>query len=221
MSTGLELLPLALAASTAIALLSRRAGAGRLPLTAVATRLREEEPAIAALARCGTHRGAIHGLPHGDVDGTEVALTREADGTLSLLFDETVDETVARAVTLRLDQAYCAVLQERLVAELRARAGSLGYSVGDPTPGPGGGRMVSIVADDGAGATIGFRSDGSVSATTFGTVGTDCLPWIPVVEELTDSATSASSYTDDFFASTPRARSESAQAIEQALWARS
>lgn len=40
--------------------------------------------------------------------------------------------------------------------------------------------------------------DGSVTATTHNTRGTDCLPYIQVLEDLLDATTVDSAYTDDW-----------------------
>ena len=40
--------------------------------------------------------------------------------------------------------------------------------------------------------------DGSVTATTHNTRGTDCLPYIQVLEDLLDATTVDSAYTEDW-----------------------
>jgi hypothetical protein len=200
MSTGLELVPLALAAGVAVAAVRRRSGTRRESILAVDTRLRDESLLVEALRRCGSYTGAIEAAQHGVIGGTEIALSPAADGTWSALFEGSVPAETAQSATLTLDAAYCAVLAERLTDELRDRAQALGLSVSEPRPGPDGGRVVSITAGSGEGAVLGIGDGASLTATTFGSTGEACLPWIATVEHCGAARTVSSTYTPDFFA---------------------
>lgn len=217
MSTGLELIPLALAAGVAIAAVRRRTGRGREPIIGVDTRLRDENLLVAALHRCGQYSGVIDGLHHGVVDGTELALTPAADGTWSALFEGSLPAETAEAITLRLDGAYCTELAEQLTRQLRERAAEMGLSSSEPRPGPDGGALVSIQAESGEGAAVRIGPAGSLSATTFGSTGESCLPWIATVEHCSSATSVRSEYTADFFA-TGSIGHTTAQQAEQVLW---
>jgi hypothetical protein len=128
-STGLELIPLALAAAGAAGLIGARAQRSErlAAVTATAvltmpTRWRDEEIVIAGLRRLGTDPEQRDGVWAGSLMGVGIALTRRADGGYDAHFDAGTPVGHAQALIDTLDQAYCVELQYRLRGRILAEA---------------------------------------------------------------------------------------------------
>lgn len=139
MSTGLELIPLALAAAGAAGWIGtraqrseRRAATALTSATAVLTlptRWRDEEILVAGLRRLGADPEQRDGVWAGSVIGVGVALTRRDDGVYDAHFDARTPVGRAQAVVETLDEAYCVELQYRLRGRVLAEAPRRGMTL--------------------------------------------------------------------------------------------
>jgi hypothetical protein len=130
MSTGLELIPLALAAAGAAGLIGakahraeRRGALGSATAVAsFATRWRDEQLLVAGLSRLGAGPEQRQGAWAGSIGGLGVAFTRRADGVYDAHFDARTPATQARAVLDTIDRAYCVELQTQLRRQVLSEA---------------------------------------------------------------------------------------------------
>lgn len=130
MSTGLELIPLALAAAGAAGLIGAKARrtercapeSGATAVTSFTTRWRDEELLVAGLSRLGAGPEQQDGAWAGSIGGLGVAFTRRADGVYDAHFDARTPTTQAQSVLDTLDRAYCVELQTQLRRRVLAEA---------------------------------------------------------------------------------------------------
>ncbi|MFJ9966606.1 hypothetical protein [Streptomyces avermitilis] len=203
MSTGLELLPLALAAGAVVAAVHRhearsKAATGAQPIVSVDTRLRDEALLGQALASLGADEGWQGGYRYGRIGGAAVAFARSGQSTFTAFFDPGVSAETASALVRRLDAEYCAALRDRLVQGITARSRAQGLVASPPRPAPHGGYLVTVSERDGSGVELALADAGTVSAKTFGVRGAACLSWVPRVEALFEGRVLQSHYTQDF-----------------------
>ncbi|RBY84319.1 hypothetical protein [Blastococcus sp. TF02A-26] len=130
MSISLVLLPLAVAAATAIQdRMERRQEAGRLTCS-VDTRMRDGGLLAAALTDTGatvdaTERDGIR--VHWSA--TSAVFERDTAGIWSAHFSGDVDETTARERIIQIDRAYGRQVQAAVLARLRERAPAAGFTL--------------------------------------------------------------------------------------------
>lgn len=135
MSTGLELVPLALAAAGVLAAGSRRIeqrrSVGAASVLTLPTRLLDERLLVRALTRVADDAQKRDGVWCGSIGGTPLALTRRSDGGYDAHFDASLSIPQAEAALRELDAAYCAELQQGVYAQLVRHAPERGMSVVD------------------------------------------------------------------------------------------
>ncbi|MEU6536797.1 hypothetical protein [Streptomyces sp. NPDC047000] len=203
MSTGLELLPLALAAGAIVAAVrhheARSGIKAAAPIVCVDTRLRDEALLGRALAAVGADEGGHGGYHYGRIGGAAVAFARSGQSTFTAFFDPGVDAESAAHLVRQLDAAYCAALRDRLTEAIVARCRAQGLAVSPPRPAPQGGHLVTVTEHDGSGVELTLADTGTVSAKTFGVHGTACLSWAPRAEELTEGRVLHAHYTQDYY----------------------
>lgn len=121
MSTGLELLPLALAIGAAVGAM-RRNRAGPAPVLTVTTRLRDDALLVQALETVGGHFGVDDGVHHGRIGDVPVAVSRNPDGQFDVHLDPGVATDQAEGLVAMLDQSYGRQVQQQVYEKLLARA---------------------------------------------------------------------------------------------------
>jgi hypothetical protein len=130
MSTGLELLPLALAITAVVgAVRSMNNPANTAPMLTVKTRMRDHDVLGRALARCGQDFGVVEGMHMGAMGSLAVAFGADVDGTFIAFFDPKTEEGVATQLVEELDAAYCRCVQDDALRNLYANAGEYGLRV--------------------------------------------------------------------------------------------
>ncbi len=134
MSTGLELVPMALALGAVLA--ARRARIKPVTTDAglmvtIPTRMRDEGLLARSLQRTGEDCGIVDGVLAGAVDGLPIALRRTEDGTYDAHFAPDTAQERAQAAVEALDTAYCQDLQRDVHSRVVSSAPSLGLRVLD------------------------------------------------------------------------------------------
>jgi hypothetical protein len=132
MSVSLILIPVALAAATAIQARASR-GAGGGTICTVSTRMRDSALLGAALRETGAV--VTDGTDQVDAAwaGVEARFTRGADGVWTAHFRGDVDEARAVGIVQRLDAAYGRQVQAAVVERLRDRAPAAGLRLESET----------------------------------------------------------------------------------------
>lgn len=149
MSTGLELVPIALAAGTVLA--ARRARARQAPAgspspVSMPTRLRDGDLLRRALARAGEDCGEVDGVRAGTVGGLALALTHAPDGSFDAHFEPGTDPERAERALRTLDTAYCRELQADVYTRVLATAPGLGLFVSEESQESDGTLVVTLEA---------------------------------------------------------------------------
>lgn len=135
MSTGLELIPLALAAASAAGLVGARAhraerrAAAAAAVRTLPTRWRDEGLLVAGLARLGAAPEQHDGAWAGSVSGVGLALTRREDGVYDAHFDARTPVGQAQGLLDALDRAYCVELQRQVRDRVLSHAPQRGMTV--------------------------------------------------------------------------------------------
>lgn len=127
MSTGLELIPIALALGVYIAV-RRSSEPGPPEVRTLLTRLRDEQLLDEALAAVGAPVDLGDGRRYAEIDGTLIAFSRSADGVFAASFDTDVSEAAATATLARVDDEYTRLVQARTYERVRDRAASMGLA---------------------------------------------------------------------------------------------
>ena len=138
MSTGLELIPLALAIGVAVSerRKARTAVAVRspAPLYAMETRIRDGELLTRALERLGSTTSVTDGTVTTMVENIEATFAMPAESDVyDAHFEESVPEERARDLVLRLDEIYQRVVQESVREKVLQRADEHGLVVRSET----------------------------------------------------------------------------------------
>jgi hypothetical protein len=136
-STGLELIPLALAVAGVAGAVGRHsqrreqraAAATRAAVLTLGTRLRDERLLVAGLARLGAQPEQQDGVWAGSLGGTGIALTTRPDGSYDAHFDAQTPPSHAHQLLAALDAAYCAELQAHLRGRVHLEAPQRGMAV--------------------------------------------------------------------------------------------
>lgn len=134
MSTGLELIPFAIAAGVGAIgrYRARRAEqqASGAPPYALETRMRDEQLLGAAAAALGASSGGGGGAAGVmDVAGTPLSLVQNESGVFKALFPGGVSQQQAQAVLEQLDTEYTRLVQERVYETVVARAKEQGLAL--------------------------------------------------------------------------------------------
>lgn len=134
MSTGLELIPFAIAAGVGVIgrYRARRAEEQALgpPPYSFETRMRDEQllgAAVAALDASARRREGAVGVT--EVAGTPLSLARTESGTFEALFPGTVPQAQAQTVLEQLDAEYTRLVQERVYEQVVERAQQQGLAL--------------------------------------------------------------------------------------------
>jgi hypothetical protein len=121
LSTGLELIPIALALGVYAA--SRRPPEPGPPeVRTLLTRLRDERLLDAALSAVGSPVDVGDGRRYAEVDGTLIAFSQGADGVFMASFDTDVSEAAASATLTSIDDEYTRLLQAQTYDRVRDRS---------------------------------------------------------------------------------------------------
>ena len=128
MSTGLELIPIALALG-GIAVAASAKETGRPEVRTMHTRLRDEQLLDGALPAVGTPVDLGDGNRYAEIDGVLVAFSRRQDGVITATFDTDVGEADARATLARIDDEYTRLLQARTYERVLDQAAGEGLAV--------------------------------------------------------------------------------------------
>jgi len=128
MSTGLELLPLALAIGAAVAAVRKRRSASPASpiVVTLGTRMRDGVLLSRALDVVGRDFGEQDGVRHGSIQGMAVAFTVDTDGTFEAHFDATLPSDQAQALVAQLDEQYARLVQQQVYEKLLERAPAAG-----------------------------------------------------------------------------------------------
>jgi hypothetical protein len=148
-STGLELVPIALAAGTVLAARRARirpATAASARALSMPTRLRDSDLLRRALARAGEDCGEVDGVRAGTVGGLALALTRGHDGSFDAHFEPGTDQERAERALRTLDTAYCRELQADVYTRVLATAPGFGLSVTEESQESDGTLVVTLEA---------------------------------------------------------------------------
>jgi hypothetical protein len=128
MSTGLELVPIALAIGIAVA--ARRKGqVGERDVLTLSTRMRDADLAAAALAGAGACYGVQNGILHGSVNGVAVALTPDVTGIYEAHFELDVDAEMARVGIEQLDHEYTRLVRDHVYERVVTQAAQYGLAL--------------------------------------------------------------------------------------------
>jgi hypothetical protein len=128
MSTGLELIPLALAIGAVVA--ARRRSTASLPSTVtLTTRMRDETLLVTALDIVGQHYGEHDGMQYGSVEGTAVVFSRDPEGVYEAHFDKAISVSTSQSVITGLDEIYTRLVQQDVYQKLMDRAGMHGLAL--------------------------------------------------------------------------------------------
>jgi hypothetical protein len=128
MSTGLELIPIALALG-GIAIAASPKETGRPEVRTMHTRLRDERLLDEALPAVGSPVDLGDGNRYAEIDGVLVAFSRRQDGVFTATFDTDVSEADARAALARIDDEYTRLLQVRTYERVLDHAAGEGLAV--------------------------------------------------------------------------------------------
>lgn len=127
MSTGMELVPLALAVGAAVAAASRKSSATPAQsVLSLGTRMRDDALLREALETAGACYGDRDGTVYGSIEGTAVAFTRAAGGTFEAHFDASVAEDDGVRLVSGLDDEYARLVQGRAYERVVERAPDFG-----------------------------------------------------------------------------------------------
>lgn len=134
MSTGLELIPFAIAAGVGVVgrYRARRAeeSAVGAPPYSYETRMRDEELLGAAAAAMGASTGGRGGpADFVDVAGTPVSFVQSESGAFDALFPGTVPTDQAQTTLAELDAEYTRLVQERVYQQVLERAQHQGLAL--------------------------------------------------------------------------------------------
>lgn len=200
MSTGLELIPLALAVG-ALTGGARRANARRprggltasetVEARALLTRFRDEALVLEALGDGAVQRdGTLHGM----IDGEAIALVADDDGTYVAYFHGELSGEDAQAALMKLDGVYGALVQRDVRDRVIAQAPAHDMALERETVEADGTVVMTLRT-----SRMRLRPNGTVEAVTRGLKGDECLPHIEVLERVTDARTVDSHYTDEYY----------------------
>jgi hypothetical protein len=136
MSTGLELMPFAIAAGVGAIGRYRARRAEREVLGAspysFETRMRDAELLTAAARILGTPADTGRNVSTiGEVAGTPISLARTEAGVFEALFSSSVPQEQAQTVLEQLDAEYTRLLQERVYEQVVGRAEQAGLTLED------------------------------------------------------------------------------------------
>lgn len=134
MSTGLELIPFAIAAGvSAIGHYRARRAEQELsgpPPYALETRMRDEELLVAAAAALDASTTGSGGAASvTGVAGVQLSLAKRDDGTFEALFPGTAPQEQAREALGQLDAEYTRLVQERVYQQVIERAQDRGLAL--------------------------------------------------------------------------------------------
>jgi Protein of unknown function (DUF2997) len=218
MSTGLELMPLALAliaakaAGTAVAVGTSGALAAALGGTgtnapavhAVPTRMRDGRRLAQALATVGTPVDGGSSVLMANVSGAIVAFGQAPDGTYTAAALASLPTAALRQAAARVEAAYVGQVRTDVLGRIQRAAAVHGMDAG-PVRQEADGSWVITLRQPATLLLQGFharlRPDGSIHAETFGLKGTECLPYVELLPRITNAEVVDSRFTADYYTS--------------------
>jgi len=200
MSTGFELVPLALAAAAVTAAVAaRRNTVANKPVWSVDTIIGDESLLAETLAVLGADHGRNGPLRYGEVRGRPVAFSTAESGHYVAHLDGTLAHHEALLLVGVIDAEYRRRVQARTLATIMERAPRNGLQASVSRGDPDGTVVVSLQTPNrGASVTVGLWATGVVTGQTQGLTGDACLPYEALMEQLADARTIRSWYTADY-----------------------
>jgi hypothetical protein len=198
MSTGFELIPLAIAA-TVIAALKRRKTADNAPVWSVEMPIRDESLLAETLAALGTDRGRSGELRYGIVDAQAIAFSFSPAGHVVAHVDGSLAEPAALRLVHAIDAEYRRQVQQRVLTNVLQRAPQLDLQATVLREEPDGTVVVQLQTPrPGQIVELGLTSGGLITGQTHGIKGDSCLFYGQLMEELADAQTVRSWYTREY-----------------------
>lgn len=133
MSTGLELIPIAMAIGAVVA--ARKASHGSLnvtsemPVQTLSSRMRDEKLLRSAVDSLGEVFGTKDGAIFASAEGRAVVFTRADDGTFDVHLERALALEEAQDVVRRLDVAYGLCVQQQVYERVTAHASEFGLEL--------------------------------------------------------------------------------------------
>jgi hypothetical protein len=198
MSTGSELIPIALAAWI-VAALARRTTVANKQVWSIETPIRDESLLAATLAALGSDHGRDGPLRYGTAAGRAVAFSWSQAGNAVAHVEGDVAEPDALRLVAAIESEYRRRVQEQVLATLLERAPGERFHAVVQRRDPDGTVVVRLQAETpGQSVELDLLANGTVKAETRGIKGDACLPYGQLVEQLTDSETIRSWYTAEY-----------------------
>lgn len=155
MSTGIELIPVALAVGAVVARRRRRRGARQHDersstaaeadhLLELETRFRDGALLTRALREVGVEPVLRDGYLHGVVDDVAIALAPDEHGVYTAFFHGAQDAEAAESVVIALDATYTLLVQQDVHDRVLARAAEHGMTVEHDAVEPDGSRTLRL-----------------------------------------------------------------------------
>ncbi len=198
MSTGFELIPIALAASI-VAALAHRTTISNKQVWSIETAMREESLLAETLAAVGSDHGRDGPLRYGTAGGRAVAFSWTPEGNAVAFVEGDAVEPDAVRLVATIEAEYRRRVQEQVLATLLERAPRAQLQAVVQRRDPDGTVIVRLQAETpGQSIELGLLANGTVTGETRGIKGDACLPYGQLVEQLTDSETVRSWYTAEY-----------------------
>lgn len=127
MSTGLELVPIALAIGWALRR-SRRGASPNRKINGACTAMTELEDAREALRLAGRYFGDKNGTIYGAIEEQAVVLSIGSDGLIEMYLDGAATQAMVEAAGLAIEAAHTGLVRERVRQNVITRATDFGLS---------------------------------------------------------------------------------------------